>query len=177
VGLAEAKDYLRIGYDGEDDLVARLIAGARARVEAACGIALISRTLRVALRRWSPGPVETRVTRMPVRPAKALIAVRVFDVEGVGEDVTGCFSLETGRSARLVWTGGSHPWPGRRTGGIEIDYVAGFGSDADDVAAELRLAVKRLAAHAYHARDAETLAGALPGDVAGLLAAWRRVSL
>lgn len=41
----------------------------------------------------------------------------------------------------------------------------------------LRLAVKRLVAHAYHARDAETIAGPLPADVAGLISPWRRVKL
>ena len=49
VGLAEAKEYLRIGYDGEDELVTGLIAGARSRIEAAAGLALIARTVRLTL--------------------------------------------------------------------------------------------------------------------------------
>jgi uncharacterized phiE125 gp8 family phage protein len=177
LGLAEAKAYLRIGYDGEDDLVAGLIAGARARVEQAAGLALIVRTLRLTLDRWSPGALERREVRLPVRPAGELVAVRVFDADDAAEDVTDRFMLEAGRAARLVWIGGGCPWPGRRRAGIEIDFTAGFGEAPEDVADDLRLAVKRLVSHAYLARDADTLAGPLPEDVAGLLSPWRRVRL
>ncbi len=177
LGLAEAKAYLRIGSDGEDDLVSGLIQAARGRIEEAAGIAMIARTLRVTMRGWSAGTLETRVFRLPVRPAGELVAVKVYDASDVAETMTDRFTLEAGRSARLVWTAGRFPWPGRKANGIEIDYVAGFGEAAEDVADGLRLAVKRLVAHAYHARDAETIAGALPEDVAGLVAPWRRVRL
>ncbi len=177
VGLAEAKDYLRIGGDGEDGLVGSLIAGARERIEAQVGVAMISRALRVTMQGWPRGVVERRTVDLPVRPADELVAVRVFDAYGVAEDVTGRFVLPRGRSARLVWVNGAFPWPGQRVNGIEIDYSAGFGETADDVAEGLRLAVKRLAAHAYHARDADTIAGPLPADVAGLISPWRRVRL
>jgi uncharacterized phiE125 gp8 family phage protein len=76
-----------------------------------------------------------------------------------------------------MWTDGVFPWPGQRVGGIEIDYDAGFGEAPEDVAEGLRLAVKRLAAHAYNSRDPETIAAPLPVDVAGLLSTWRRVRL
>ena len=177
MGLAEAKAYLRIAYEGENDLVAGLIAGARARVEQETGLPMISRTLRVTLDQWPRGALELRTTRLPVRPAASLVAVRVKDADGGSETVTGRFALETGRSARLVWVNGPFPWPGARTGGVEIDYVAGFGEAADDVADDLRLAVKRLVAFGYHTRDAETLSGRLPDDVGSLLAPWRRMVL
>lgn len=176
LGLAEAKEYLRISYDGEDGLVASLIAGARARVEELAGVAMISRTLRVTLDRWPMRTMETRVMRLPVRPAGELAAVKVYDSDGDATDVTDRFTLAPGRSARLVWTSGAFPWP-QRANGIEIDYTAGFGDTADDVAEGLQLAVKRLVTHAYHSRDASTLAGPLPEDVTGLISPWRRVRL
>jgi uncharacterized phiE125 gp8 family phage protein len=177
VGLAEVKEYLRIAYDGENGLVTALIAGARSRIEELAGVAMISRTLRVQLDRWPSRTVETRVLRLPVRPAAELAAVRVRDREGVAETVTDRFMLSPGRAARLVWTLGAFPWPGVRAHGIEIDYLAGFGEAPDDVAEGLRLAVKRLAAHGYHARDPGMMSGRLPEDVAGLISPWRRVSL
>lgn len=177
LGLAEAKEYLRIAYEGEDALVAGLIAGARSRIEEAARVAMISRTLRVTLDQWPQRTMEMRVFHLPVRPAGGLVAVRVFDREAVAETVTERFTLAPGRAARLVWTDGRFPWPGARANGIEIDYVAGFGDAAEDVAEGLRLAVKRLVAHAYHARDAGTISGPLPEDVAGLISPWRRVSL
>lgn len=177
VGLAEAKDYLRIGYDGEDDLVAGLIATARSRIETAAGIAMISRGLRVQLDRWPAGILETRAFRLPIRPAASLQAVKVYNALGVAETVTDQFELEAGRASRLIWTEGRFPWPGKRGQGIEIDYTAGFGEAPEDVAEGLRLAVKRLAAHAYLTRDPESIAGDLPQDVMGLLSPWRRVTL
>lgn len=177
VSLAEDKEYLRISGDGEDGLVNSLIAGARARIEALAGVAMISRTLRATMEGWPRGTIEKRTVIMPVRPADELVAVRVFDRAGVAETVTDRFTLARGRSARLVWTSGAFPWPGHRYNGIEVDYVAGFGDGPDDVAEALRLAVKRLAAHAYQNRDSETLNSPLPEDVAGLVSPWRRVRL
>ena len=177
LGLAEAKEYLRIAYEGEDTLVGGLIGAARSRIEEWARVAMISRTLRVTLDRWPQRTVEMRTFHLPVRPAGDLIAVRVFDEEAGAEVVTERFTLAPGRAARLVWTSGAFPWPRARANGVEIDYVAGFGDAPQDVAEGLRLAVKRLIAHAYHSRDAGTINGPLPEDVAGLVSPWRRVSL
>jgi uncharacterized phiE125 gp8 family phage protein len=177
VGLAEAKEYLRIAGSGEDVLVATLIASARARVEDIAAVAMISRTLRLTLDGWPVVMAERRTMRLAVRPAGELVAVRVFDAGGDAEVVTDRFALAAGRSARLSWIGGAFPKPRQRLAGVEIDYSAGFGESAADVAEGLRLAVKRLVAHAYYARDSQTIAGPLPEDVAGLIAPWRRVQL
>lgn len=177
LGLAEAKEYLRIAYEGEDALVSGLIGAARSRIEEWARVAMISRTLRVTMDCWPQRTMETRVFPLPVRPAAELVAVRVFDVQAVAETATDRFTLAPGRAARLAWTSGAFPWPGARANGIEIDYAAGFGEAPEDVAGGLRLAVKRLVAHAYHSRDAGTINGPLPEDVAGLISPWRRVSL
>jgi uncharacterized phiE125 gp8 family phage protein len=177
VTLSEARDYLRIAHGGEDGQITRLVASARARIETMAGLALIERTLRVHLETWPAGVLESRRISLPVRPATALLAVRVHPLVGPAADVTGQFRLEPGRAGRLVWTSGVFPWPGRGGAGVEIDYVAGFGLAPGDVSEALRLAVLRLAAHAYHRREADTLGGPLPEDVAGLLSPWRRVRL
>lgn len=177
VGLAEAKAYLRIGHDGEDALVSGLVATARSRIEAASGLALIQRTLKVVIDRWPAAMTETRELRLPVRPAVSLTSVEVMDRQGDASDVTDRFTLEAGRGARLIWSNGTLPWPETPTQGVEIVYVAGFGDAAEDVAEALRLAVKRLTAHAYLTRDPETIAGPIPGDVMELLSPWRRVRL
>ena len=177
VGLAEAKDYLRIAGDMQDELVAGLIGAARSRIEELTGVMMITRSLRLSMDWWPRGTVDRRWMRLPVRPAQSLIAVRVFDGYGNTQAVTSRFTLPPGRQAKLLWVDGAFPWPGQRVGGIEIDFVAGFGEEAGDVAESLRLAVKRLAAHAFNAREPETIAGPIPVDVAGLIAPWRRVRL
>jgi uncharacterized phiE125 gp8 family phage protein len=177
VPLADAKAYLRIGHDGEDGMVAGLIASARARIEGLTGLAMINRTLRMTLDRWTSGTVETRRVALPMRPAGELVAVRVRDAAGVAETVTERFAIEPGQGGRLVWMSGGFPWPRQAAQGIEIEYVAGFGAGPGDVPDGLALAVKRLAAHAYHARDPGRLNERLPEDVAGLLSPWRRIRL
>ena len=175
VGLAEAKEFLRISGAGEDSLVTSLIASARARIEEAVGLALISRTLRVTLDGWPMAMNARRRMTLPVRPAGSLVGVRIVR-QGVPEDLTAQFSLTPGRSARLNWISGVLPWtgPGKV---IEIDYVAGFGEAASDVAESLRLAVKLLVAHTYQSRGVDTRGDLLPADVAALVAPWRRVRL
>jgi len=175
VGLAETKEFLRIAGAGEDSLVTGLIAGARARIEEAVGLALISRTLRVALDAWPVAMLSRRSMTLPVRPAGELAAVRVVQ-DGAAVDVIDRFSLATGRAARLSWIAGALPHHDARTQ-IEIDYVAGFGEAAGDVAESLRLAVKQLVAHAYQARGFDARGDLLPADVAALVAPWRRVRL
>jgi len=177
VSLTDAKAYLRIGSETEDAAVASQIASARGRIEAVTGLALINRTLRVTLDRWTCGTVETRRVELPVRPAMSLTAVRVRDANGDAETVTDRFAVEAGNAGKLVWISGGFPWPRQRVGGIEIDYVAGFGPGAETVPESLALAVLRLTAHAYHARDPGRLDERLPEDVAGLLSPWRRIRL
>lgn len=177
VSLADAKTYLRIGGDSEDALVASLVAAARARIEALTRLALVNRTIRVTLDRWTCGTVETRRVELPVRPVAELLEVRVADADGTPQIVTDRFTPEAGSSGKLAWTSGGFPWPRTRTGGIGIDYVAGFGPGPEAVPAGLAMAVKRLAAHGYHARDPGSLQEKLPDDVAGLLSPWRRIRL
>lgn len=175
VGLAEAKAFLRITGAGEDGLVGELVAAARAAIEDAVGLALIARTLRVTLDGWPMVLHSRRRMTLPVRPAVSLEAVRIVR-EGVPEDLTGQFNLTAGRAARLSWVSGAlaRTGPGRV---IEIDYVAGFGVEASDVADSLRLAVKRMTAHIYETRHADGRPARLPDDVAALVAPWRRVRL
>lgn len=54
LSLDAAKDYLRIGTDGEDALVKALIAAARARLSDVAGPGIV--------RRLEPGPVEQALT-------------------------------------------------------------------------------------------------------------------
>jgi uncharacterized phiE125 gp8 family phage protein len=174
--LSDARAYLGIGYDGEDALVEGLIKAARARIEEQSGVAMISRSLRVVIDQWGRDIRVERRLRLPVRPAVSLTSVKVTAASGEREDVTDRFHLEAGRAAAVVWESGALPKPGAPAGGIEIEYIAGFGEAPDDVAEGLKLAVLRLAAHAYHKR-AEAMDGELPKDVAGLIAPWRRVRL
>lgn len=176
VTLAVAKEYLRIGHDGEDDLVMRLIQSARARIEQEAAFALVAQVLKVNWTSW-PASLAGRGVLLPRRPALSLVSVQTVGADEGVTDHTDRFRLECGRLCLRPWSLA----PAIETGGwIEIVYEAGFGS-VDDVPDDLKEAVLRLVAASYRARaatgsssNAET---GLPIEVQSILVARREVRL
>ena len=65
VSLASAKDFLRIGHAGEDDLIAQMIEAATKRLEQIAGLALVRQTLQLTWFRW-PEAMAGRGSRLCV---------------------------------------------------------------------------------------------------------------
>lgn len=166
--LAEAKDYLRLGHDGEDELVADLTDAAVARVEVEAGVALLTRTLRLTLVDW-PRLFAQRGLRLRPAPVSALIEARVASGDGP-QDVTSRLRFVAGQLCPRRW---SYLPAIPIDGALEVDFTAGFGA-AGDVPDDLKLAVKRTLAAAYGARD--TAVGT-PDAVEQLLAPYREARL
>ncbi|KCZ89568.1 head-tail connector protein [Hyphomonas jannaschiana] len=160
LSLGAAKEYLRIGHDGEDGLVAALIPAARARLEIVGGFALVTQTLKRGWDCWPPGVTRHGVRLLP-GPASALVAVEIIGLEGGTETVTTRFVLEDGRLKLKPFV----PLPGIPLGGrVEVTFVAGYGAAAD-VPADLVQALKRLVLVAYQRGEGADL----PEDVAAIL--------
>lgn len=170
VSLSSAKSYLRLGHDGEDDLVASLIAGAVAVLEEAAGLCLLSRTLRETFFAWPQGLVRTSQLKLGGRPVTSLVRVGLVDAEGVSTDISGRFGLE---GDRICLRPGS--WlPRIPTGGrVEVDFIAGFGA-ADDVPDDLKLGILIMVEAAYRRGGA---GAAMPDTAARLIDARREVRL
>ncbi|MEM9226129.1 MAG: phage head-tail connector protein [Pseudomonadota bacterium] len=167
VSLSAAKAFLRIAHTGEDDLVGNLIAGARSQIEQAAGLALVERTLRRTYSSW-PRSIRRRGVRLTPGPAKMLLAVRVVEADGVETDYTGHFQIDDGRICLRPWRL-APPVP--IGGHIEVDFVAGFGLQAQ-VPEDLVLAVKRMTQMAYDLRalpDRRQRDDGLPEDVRAIL--------
>ncbi len=173
VSLSDAKDYLRVGYDGEDGLVGDLIAGARARIEQAAGIAIVSRILRATVDCWPDG-MASRGLRLRPGPVQTVSAVRT--VGAGGGDVAASFRLH-GSVLRLR---PFHQLPAVDPDGrIEIEFETGFGA-AGAVPADLIMAVKLTAAHAFQRREAggrEDDAEGLPAEVQRLMRPYREARI
>jgi uncharacterized phiE125 gp8 family phage protein len=175
ISLAEAKAFLRVEYDDDDDVISALVAGARIYVEAQTRRALITQTWRLVRDLWPPtGAIAVRPA-----PLRTLEAVRVYDGQGAPLEVgTDAFVVDTA-GARLVFAPWALPQPGRTAAGIELDVTVGYGDAAIDVPEPLRQAIRLLAGHWYENRglvspDAGHL---LPLTVPALLAPYRMVSL
>ncbi|HRE44325.1 MAG TPA: head-tail connector protein, partial [Terricaulis sp.] len=121
VSLAEAKLFLRVDHDAEDDLITTLIAAAREAVEAGCGRALITRRVRESLDIWRREAMNGAV--LGLGPVSAVIAVRLIADSGAQSVLDPeRYRLEGQRDRpRLVFPPGL-PATLRSAGGIEIEY-------------------------------------------------------
>lgn len=170
ISLADMKSYLRLDGDDEDDLVSALIVAGRLAVEQAGRIALISQTWRLRLAAW-PGD---RVVALPFRPFVSVEAIRVADggtspPSPVSSDL---YRVDAASDPVRLLLDATIPAPARRSAGIQIDVVCGFGASAAAVPEPLRLAVRRLAAYWFERRGDEMprRSPGLPADVLALVA-------
>jgi uncharacterized phiE125 gp8 family phage protein len=97
ISLAEAKAFLRVEHDDDDDVIAALIAGARIYVEAQTRRALITQSWRLTRDAW---PQTGKIAVRPA-PLQSLEAVRVYDGQAT--------PLEVDVEAFVVDTAGALP--------------------------------------------------------------------
>jgi uncharacterized phiE125 gp8 family phage protein len=177
VSLAEAKAYLRVEHNDDDDVIAALIAGARVHIEALTRRALITQSWRLIRDEW---PADGRIAVTPV-PLREVLAARVYKLDGSPQAIdTAAFVADMASApAVLGFTLGAVPSPGRTVGGIEIDVEVGYGDAASDVPLPLRQALRMLLAHWYENRGllGENGFVPLPQGAAALLAPYRVLTL
>ncbi|PXA98134.1 hypothetical protein DMC47_10150 [Nostoc sp. 3335mG] len=175
VSLAEAKAFLKVDDTAEDGLITTLIGAARLHVEGITGKALLAQSWRVVLDDWP----DNGVVKLPVAPLIAVTGISATDGNGASHELP----LDQFRSEadRLIVTRVVVGMPAlQERQGIEIDYVAGFGTEADEVPADLKQAMLGLIAHWYEHRDAVIVAGSgavVPSGFDRLIAAHKRVRL
>ena len=173
VTLAEVKNHLRITHTDEDTLITEYLLAAVAVVEHRGQIAMLTQTWRLTF-----DCLPRDVVELPRAPVTAIATVTVKDTDGVRQSVDpSAYEFAPGTTGRLrpiaAW-----PAPGIQTGGVEIDFTAGYGAAAD-VPADLKQAVKLIAAHFYEAREnvSEASLKLVPQAADALIAPYRRVAL
>jgi uncharacterized phiE125 gp8 family phage protein len=169
--LAEAKRFLRVDHAEDDGLILSLVKGARERIEARTGRALMNQTWRIVL---DSLPWGGRLA-LPMLQVSAVTVVRIFGAWGAAQEFTPpVYRLIPGTEPPIVDVS-ALPAPGRARDGIEIDVTAGYGALASDVPEPLRQALRLMVAHAYAATgpDGRVRSGPEPGEINGLLAPYR----
>lgn len=150
------------------------IQEARQMIEDLTGLALITQTWRMTIDQWPTGreqwwdgvreghPDALRANgarmslRLPRYPLQSVSSVKTFDEDSNETPivVADTFDIDTDQNrGRLTLQRGA-VWPTamRANNAIEIEYIAGYGSTADDVPAPLKRAIKQLAAYLYSHR-------------------------
>lgn len=165
ISLAEAKLFLRVDHNAEDNLIVTLIGAAREAVEAGIGRALITRRVRESLDIWRRDAVNGAV--LGLGPVTNVVAVRLIADNGAQSVIDPeRYRLEGNRDRpRLVFPPGL-PSTLRSAGGIEIEYDCGYADDADGLPIALRLATLQIAASLYELRQGE---GAIPEAARALM--------
>ncbi len=173
LSLDEAKAFLRVEHDAEDETIAALVAGARIHIEAQTRRALITQAWRLTLDRW---PDDGRLTVRPA-PLRELTAARVYDFNNVAHAIDLQAFVSDMAASALSFVPWAMPAPGRLAAGIELDVTLGYGDVASDVPEPLRQAIRLLTAHWYDNRGVSGPATVLPATVSALIAPYRMLSL
>ena len=172
--MAEARAFLRLDTDDDDAIVAACIVAARQACESFTGRSLITQSWQLYLDQWPEGPVT-----LPRPPVQAVTAINVYDETGVASalDVAGFWVDGASAPGRLIAKSATVlTYPGRRLGGIEITYDAGYGPGWNDVPQALRQGMMLAIADFYEHRSGETASG-LPPAIAALWQPYRVVRL
>jgi uncharacterized phiE125 gp8 family phage protein len=177
VALADAKKWLKLETNDDDDVVGALITAARLMVEAQIRRMLITQTWRLIYDCWPNG----RRIKVPLAPFQSLTAMRVYDAAGVAQAVSASlYYVDSAPDAARIIFGGPPQNPGRNAAGVEIDIVVGYGATPESVPEPLRQAIRTLVTDWYENRgdaDAGDMANALPSSVRALVAPYQRPRL
>jgi len=178
VTLAQAKQFIRVEHDDDDDVITALIAGSRIHVETQTRRALITQSWRLVRDVW---PELGCVPVLPV-PLRTLDAARVYKADGstLPVDLAAFIVDKAAAPARLSFTRGALPPPGRPVAGIEIDVTCGYGGAPETIPEALRQAIRLLVAHWYENRGLVAIGqeiAVLPETVAALIAPYRVLAL
>ncbi len=154
VTLEEAKNFAKVDGTAEDGLIEGFITAARVAVEKILGRSLINQSLTLRLDEWIG-----EVLPLPRPPLVSITEVRTLDEDGVATvfDAANYYAI-TGDRAQLVLksTATAPSNVDRYHGGFEVEYVAGYGEDPEDVPAGIRNAILQWVAVMYESRILDT---------------------
>jgi uncharacterized phiE125 gp8 family phage protein len=123
-----------------DTTLQELILSATNAVSNDLGRALVTTTYTLYLQTW-PG----REIQLPYPPLISVDSVKYYgdSTETLDTFSSGSYTVSTGGDPGVIWLNENKDWPDlmNRPNPIEVQFQAGYGSDADDVPAAIQAAV------------------------------------
>lgn len=159
VTLEEAKKYLKIDFDNEDQLIMRLISAVADASEKYTGLSFITQTLEAYLD-------ANESVELPMGPHQSITSV--FNVKSdntLGDEVTTGNYNVTGFDYLSLFSGYNKFKLSqyRRLSKVRVTYVAGFG-DQSQVPDGIKVAILKEVAELYENRE-NTLVGTIVADL------------
>lgn len=153
ITVVEAKKFMRVGFDDDDEIIAGLITTAREMLEAKLNVAMLEQTVT---EEFDGGKATIRLARSPVVET---IEVMFHRADATTEIITaGMFDRGGNRlKYRYGWPviQPSGAWPmGRGFAALVITYAAGY-PDTQTLPSGLKTALKQLTAYLYEHRGDE----------------------
>lgn len=140
LGLDNVRDF--------DTTLQELILSATNAVSNDLGRALCTTTYTLYLQEW-PG----REIQLPYPPLVAVDSIKYYGdaTETLDTFSSGSYTVSSGGDPGIVWLNENKDWPDlmNRPNPIEVQFQAGYGSDADDVPAAIQAAVTMTAAYFF----------------------------
>lgn len=174
VGIEEARAFLRLDARDEDAFIAACVAAARQACESYTGRALINQTWQLYLDQWPESDIP-----LPRPPLRSVETIKTYDANGAATLADPqSYWVDAAATPGRVRRRGTAIWPapGRAVAGIEITFIAGYGSSWNDVPAALRQGILMTVGYFFDHRDALWPA-ALPAPIAALWQPYRIVRL
>lgn len=189
MNLDEAKTYLRVEHNDEDEFIAGLVVAARSAAEDFTGRALITQTWKLLLDtfprkkrvgdQWWDGAKEGPLTmidgeldfiEIPKPPLQSLTHIKAYHEDGsittmAGADYIVDTASEPGRA--VLKAGKTWPVNLQRANGVEAQFVCGYGASGFNVPEGIKLGM-RLAMEKWH--EERDHIGVAP---ASAIAAWQ----
>jgi uncharacterized phiE125 gp8 family phage protein len=153
VTLEEVCEHVRVTNNDSDTYLQPLISAARRYVETFTRRALINQTLDF----WTDSVPSGDTLALPRPPLQSVTSVTSYDSSDVGTVFSStnyrveAENHETGRvvlKSTADWPSNTRDWHG-----LNVRFVAGYGTDPENVPEPIRHAIKLLVAHWFENRE------------------------
>ncbi len=143
VSLTQAKLFLRVDHEDENDLILNMITSARLQIENYCGVSLITRQRRVSFDIMRPKDIV--INHYPLREVNT---VRLIDESGEDTILT-ADQYSVNLRARPAYLHVETPYNIATNQSLSVDFIAGYGPSESDVPAPFTQAILLLTAQLY----------------------------
>ncbi|MDR1266895.1 MAG: head-tail connector protein [Holosporales bacterium] len=186
ISIEEAKTYLRVDTDAENDLITRLIAASTEALEMITGRSFLQKTYQYITHvtpetssfpyfKNFPSVLQIPLPRPPMqRIVSVTLKTQLQDQEIPPENYK---TFESHGPTQLTVTLPGSLCPAQDPMALLISFIAGWSETAQGVPEPLRLATLMLIADAYEKRDGYSAQGGLPLGVSSLIQPYRLINL